>query len=35
LEQIPVPAVDFPAGFEAHNANYMAQGVCPDCCSRC
>ena len=31
LEQIPVPAVDFPAGFEVHNANYMAQGVCPDC----
>ena len=34
LEQIPVPAVDFPAGFEVHNANYMAQGVCPDCRSR-
>ena len=31
LEQIPVPAVDFPAGFEARQTNYMAQGVCPDC----
>lgn len=31
FEDRPVPPVDFPAGFELHNANYMAHGLCPDC----
>lgn len=31
FEDCPVPPVDFPAGFELHNANYMAHGICPAC----
>ena len=31
FEDRPVPPVDFPAGFELHEADYMAHGLCPDC----
>lgn len=31
FEDCPVPPVDFPDGFELHNANYMAHGICPAC----
>ena len=31
FEESPVPEIAFPAGFEIHNANYMAHGICPDC----
>lgn len=34
FEEYPVPRVDFPDGFEVHNANYMAHGVCPECNKR-
>lgn len=31
FEERPVPPVDFPDGFELHDANYIAHGICPDC----
>lgn len=31
FEEMPVPAVDYPAGFRVRDVNYMAHGLCPDC----
>ena len=31
FEDRPVPEIAFPDGFEVHNANYIAHGICPDC----
>ncbi|MGM9753254.1 MAG: Fur family transcriptional regulator [Candidatus Cryptobacteroides sp.] len=31
LENLPVPAVLLPDGFEAGFVNYMIKGLCPDC----
>lgn len=31
LENLPVPAVPLPDGFEADFVNYMIKGLCPDC----
>lgn len=31
LENLPVPAVPLPDGFEAGFVNYMIKGLCPDC----
>ena len=34
FEQLSIPLVDCPEGFEPHHANYMLHGLCPDCRSR-
>lgn len=31
IEQVQVPAVSLPAGFELQAVNMLLQGVCPDC----
>ena len=31
LEDIPVPAVDIPEGYEPRTVNYIIKGICPDC----
>ncbi len=31
LEDIPIPEVSLPEGYEAESVNYMVTGVCPDC----
>ena len=31
LEEMPIPQVSYPAGYEVETVNYMAKGVCPDC----
>lgn len=31
LDDIAVPAVALPAGFEPHSVNYVIKGICPDC----
>ena len=31
---VPVPKVEYPAGFEVSGANYMARGLCRDCRER-
>ena len=31
IEDLPVPAVRYPAGFEVESVEYMAHGVCPEC----
>ena len=31
LEDIPVPPVAVPAGYEVRSANYLIRGVCPSC----
>jgi Fur family ferric uptake transcriptional regulator len=31
LENLPIPQVAYPAGYEVESVNYMAKGVCPDC----
>ena len=31
LEDTPIPAVNYPAGFQVETVNYMAKGICPDC----
>jgi hypothetical protein len=28
---IPIPAVQLPAGYELTSINYMAKGLCPEC----
>ena len=34
LEQIPVPTVELPQGFQAETVNYMIKGVCPECAGK-
>lgn len=34
FEELQVPQVQYPAGFELHFVNYMAKGVCPECVNR-
>lgn len=31
FEQMPVPQVSFPTGFEIRSLNYMGKGLCPKC----
>jgi len=31
LEDILIPSVDFPEGFEVSEINYVATGICPEC----
>ena len=31
LADIPIPAVQLPAGYELTSINYMAKGLCPEC----
>lgn len=31
FEELPVPAVAYPAGFRVEDVNYVAHGLCPDC----
>lgn len=31
LENLPIPQVDYPAGYDVESVNYMAKGVCPAC----
>lgn len=34
LEEIPVPAVALPNGFQPETVNYMIKGVCPQCAKK-
>lgn len=34
LENISIPIVDLPSGFDIHSANYTLKGVCPKCCKQ-
>ena len=31
LDNVPIPAIELPAGFEVTFANYMVKGICPQC----
>ncbi|MBR1512729.1 MAG: transcriptional repressor [Bacteroidales bacterium] len=31
LEDIPIPPVDLPKGYEAQSANFVLKGLCPHC----
>lgn len=31
LEEIPVPQVNLPEGYETESVNYMIKGLCPEC----
>ena len=31
FEDIPVPSVSLPEGFDGHYINYMIKGICPEC----
>ena len=31
LEELPIPQVDYPDGFQVESVNYMAKGICPEC----
>ena len=31
LEDVPVPEVELPEGFEQISVNYMVKGICPQC----
>ena len=31
LENLPVPSLDYPDGFQVKTVNYIAKGTCPDC----
>ncbi len=33
LEEISIPPVDLPEGYEAQTANYLVKGLCPECAS--
>jgi Fur family ferric uptake transcriptional regulator len=33
LTDMPIPTVSLPAGYELHDINYMAKGLCPECSS--
>ena len=35
LEDIPVPVVNLPAGYEEESVNYMVTGLCPECRKKC
>ncbi|MBP5425192.1 MAG: transcriptional repressor [Prevotella sp.] len=35
LTDMPIPTVILPAGYELHDINYMAKGLCPECSSAC
>lgn len=35
LTDMPIPTVVLPAGYELHDINYMAKGLCPECSSAC
>ena len=34
LEDVPVPSVKYPDGFQVETMNYMAKGICPDCAKK-
>lgn len=34
FEDLPVPAITYPDGFDVHHINYMAHGLCPECSKR-
>lgn len=34
MENIPVPCVQLPDGYEKQSVNYMIKGICPDCAER-
>lgn len=34
FEEIPIPYVAFPEGFQIDGVNYIASGICPDCLAR-
>ncbi len=31
LEDIPVPPVGTPSGYDIHSVNYLLKGICPEC----
>ena len=31
LEDIPIPPVGVPAGYDVRSVNYLIKGICPDC----
>ncbi|MBQ9201710.1 MAG: transcriptional repressor [Bacteroidales bacterium] len=31
LEELPLPPITLPEGYQPHTANYMVKGLCPDC----
>lgn len=31
FDNIAIPRVDVPEGFDTHTVNYMIKGICPDC----
>lgn len=31
LEDVQIPVVQYPEGYQVHSINYMAKGVCPSC----
>lgn len=31
MEDLPIPAVPLPEGYEMHTANFVVKGYCPDC----
>ena len=35
LTDMPIPTVGLPVGYELHDINYMAKGLCPECSSAC
>ena len=35
LTDMPIRTVSLPAGYELHDINYMAKGLCPECSSAC
>lgn len=34
LEDIPMPDIILPRGYDLHSANFMLKGVCPDCSAK-
>ena len=34
FEDLPIPAIAYPDGFDVHHINYMAHGLCPECSKR-
>ena len=35
LEDIPIPEVALPEGYDGDSVNYMVSGICPDCRKHC
>ena len=31
LEELPIPQVTYPDGYQVQSVNYMAKGICPEC----